>query len=366
MKDNFIRSILILIILTGVILGAIYQLNKSKPGFTLIPTEDEYAQPALPVSKDGYWQIRSIDTQVISKNWENVSRESIIDQVKLIRELGVNYVAVATSYDQVDELRMWVEEIHKAGLHVWFRSHWLEWEGDNGRPATMTPDEYLSKTSDFIRINRDLFKPGDSFTMAVEPEQVGVGLGNRFLNWDDYRNFLLLQISLSNKAFKDIGLKQQIYTNWLSVNGWVVENEFSKDLVKKMGLITVDHFVYQTKTVGDYSDGDAVVEHTLADLDRFHKKWNVPVFLGEWGYQIFQQVPEDIQARVIENMFLGLRQKNYLVGINYWVHMGHNSKIINDIYGSQLTYRKAASVISDFFGPPVATPSATLKKEKKK
>ena len=75
--------------------------------------------------------------QTIKINPNAITKE----QVALIADLGVNYIAVGTPYERVEEIRMWSEEIHMRGLNVWFRSHWDEWEGDDGRPATMTPAE---------------------------------------------------------------------------------------------------------------------------------------------------------------------------------------------------------------------------------
>ena len=34
---------------------------------------------------------------------------------------------------------------------------------------------------------------------------------------------------------------------------------------------------------------------------------------------------------------------------NYWVHAGHNSKLLNDVYGDKFVYRKAALVIRGIF-----------------
>ena len=199
--------------------------------------------------------------------------------------------------------------------------------------------------------NPDLFVPGDAFTMAVEPEQVGIGLGKRFLNWDQYRSFLLSQIALSNEAFESINLKNKIYTNWLSVNGWIVENQFTQEVADKLGLITVDHFVGQSKTIGDSTDTQLVVQQTMYDLDRFNARWNLPILLGEWGYQIFQSVPEEAQAKVVGELMAELAKRKYLVGINYWVHMGNSASLIGDQYGTNLKYRQAALVLKSYYEP---------------
>lgn len=360
----FKRNIILYIFLIIALCGSIFELYQSLQKNTFITQNDgDFSQPPL---KEGRfpWSVRSVDTQVISKHWPKVTRDSIKEQVKLIADLGVNYIAIGTSYDRVDEMRMWAEEIHGLGLNVWFRSHWDEWEGDDGKPATLSPDEYLNRTSQFIKNNPDLFLPGDSFTVAVEPEQVGVGLGKRFLTWDQYRNFLLSQVVTANEAFDTIGLKGKVHTNWLSVNGWIVENQFTPELVSKLGLITVDHFVGQNKTIGDFSDSNTTVKMTLDDLDSFNKKWNVPILLGEWGYQIFQPVSEDLQDSVI-NDFLGeLTKRKYLVGINYWVHMGNTASLIGDEYGTNLKYHKAALTIQSFYDPLTASKSEKIQKIK--
>ncbi|HBC72804.1 MAG: hypothetical protein UX91_C0006G0040 [Candidatus Amesbacteria bacterium GW2011_GWB1_47_19] len=347
-RDFFALAVLIACLIGGLSQAVLIYLHQR-----VIYPQGDYSQPTLPAS-DSAWSIRSIDTQVISKHWPDVSARAIAEQVKLVADLGVNYIAVGTPYDRVDELYMWADAIHARGLHVWFRSHWADWEGDEGQPATLNPEEYLARTERFIKANPGLFLPGDAFTLAVEAENVGVGLGKRFLNWDQYRHFLLSQITVSNRAFASIGLKQQIHTNWISINGWVVENQLTQEVVDKMGIITVDHFVSQSNTIGLMDDPFMVTVQTLADLDKFYRRWRVPVFLGEWGYQIFQPVSDQLQAEVITLMYSGLREKQYLVGVNYWVHMGNTASLIGDEFGSNLTYRPAADVVKTFFtGKPI-------------
>lgn len=310
----------------------------------------KYTQPTL-VSGKYPWSVRSIDTQVISKHWPDVNRDSIKEQVVILKDLGVNYIAIGTPYDRLDDLKMWTDEIHAQGLNVWFRSHWARWEGDDGKPAVMLPDEYLSSTHDFILNNPELFVEGDAFTACVEAEQVGVGLGKRFLTWDDYRKFLLSEISVTSDAFEEIGLSGKVYTNWLSMNGWVVENQLNEEVVSKIGLITVDHFVGQSETIGGIESVDSVVKQTVEDLDEFYEKWKTPILLGEWGYQIHQEVTDERQAFIIKRLFEELKTKEYLVGVNYWVHMGNSAALIEDEYGTNLQPRKSASVVKSYYAP---------------
>lgn len=365
MLDDLLNSILIYIILGAILIGVIYSAvvgAKSKVMAESLAGVDAYAQPPLLPGKFP-WTIRSIDTQVVSKHWPDVSRDAIKVQVMMIKDLGANYVAVGTPYDKVDELKMWAEEAHAQGLNVWFRSHWASWEGDEGLPATMQPNEYLESTKQFILANPELFKSGDSFTVAVEAEQVGVGLGKRFLTWDDYRNFLLAEIIVANEAFKEIGFEREIHTNWLSVNGWVVENQFTEELVKHLGLIVVDHFTGQTQTIGQIEDPNEVVEKTMRDIASYYRRWKVPILIGEWGYQIYQKVPEEVQAEVVGKMLSELRNSTYIVGMNYWTHMGNTASLIGDEYGANLKYRKAADIIKMYYDPQSLIITPDSKKE---
>jgi hypothetical protein len=326
-------------------------------------------QPDLP-SDEYNFNIRSVDTQVVSKHWKNVSEEMVHEQVTAIKTLGVNYIAIGTPYDEVGDMRKWVTEIHAQGLHVWFRSHWLEWEGDNGRPASMSPDRYIEKTAEFIVQNRELFQAGDSFTVAVEAEQAGVGPGKRFLNWEEYKNFLLLEVTTANNSFQKIDLDHQIHTNWLSMNGWVAQNVITPELAKQLGLITVDHFSPQSETIGTFDSAAAIADTMSKDLDSMYLRLKVPLFLGEWGYQINQETPEDYQKTVTESVLSQLGTKSYLVGMNYWVHMGHYSRIFNDNGGKITTEREVGRVIRSFFTDgqsdiePTPSPSPTSRKRK--
>ncbi len=302
------------------------------------------------VRSDGFhFKIRSVDTQVVSKHWKNVSEAMVREQVSAVKTLGVNYVAIGTPYDEVADMRKWTREIHAQGMHVWFRSHWLEWEGDNGRPASMTQDQYLARTEKFIIDNKDLFQEGDSFTVAVEAEQAGVGPGKRFLNWDEYKGFLLLEITVANNSFKRIELDRKIHTNWLSMNGWVAQNVITAELAKKIGLITIDHFSPQSDTIGTFDDPAAIADTMSSDLDSMYLKLRVPLFLGEWGYQIHQETTEEHQKEVTEAVMSKLVVKQYLLGMNYWVHLGHYSRLFNDINGKISGERLSAGVLRYFY-----------------
>ncbi len=343
--SNFITISLVYLFLALVFLYSVYQLAISHPVPAL--KSSNFIQPKL--ISESPWPIKSIDTQIVSKHWTNVPVESVNAQIEMLKKLGVNYIAVDTFYDDEKEMYKWANAIHDQKLHVWFRSHWKNWEGDEGLPASMTPQEYLDKTKSFISHNPKLFVSGDSFTLAIEPEQAGVGLGKKFLDWNQYRQFILNELVYSNEAFQSIYLGNQIHTNWISVNGWVANNAFTQELADKLELITVDHFSVQTSTIGANDDPNKVAEDMSRALDEIYNKWKMPVLLGEWGYQIYQDTDPDIQAEVIKKVLGKIKTKNYLIGVNYWSHMGNHARIIDDQSGSSLNFRPGAFEIAKVF-----------------
>ncbi|MFA7253156.1 MAG: hypothetical protein WC107_01215 [Patescibacteria group bacterium] len=290
-------------------------------------------------------QIRSIDTQIVSKHWENVDENDIKEQVLMIKNLGANYIAVSTPYDNPATLKLWADSIHNAGLNVWFRSHWLDWEGDNNHQSVMKVEDYLKKTGDFIQANPAFFRQGDAFTVCVEPEQVFTARKIQVFDWYGYNKFVIDQIDIANASFTEIGLSGQIHTNWISMNGWVVENGLSQEAVDKMGLITVDHYSNEKTIVPP-----AVLADKMAsDLERMYEKWQKPIILGEWGYNIEQEVDDYTQKQTVEETLNRLSNLRFLVGINYWDHMGNSSRLINDVDGVRLEYRPSALTVRDFF-----------------
>jgi len=314
-----------------------------------------FQQPNKAIASPADWQIKSVDTQIISKCWNNVPQSSIDSQVQMLKGLGVNYIAIGTPYDRPQEMEKWVDSIHNAGIKVWFRSHWLNWEGDEGQPKDMSSDTYLAKTKQFIVDHPSFFKLEDSFTMNVEAENAGVANGGPFPDWDSYNDFLRKEIDQSNDAFAQIGLSGRIKTNWLSMNGWIIENALEQSTVDKMGIITPDHYSPQ----GDPSNPTPIsklASDMSADLDRFYAKWNKPIMIGEWGYHIGGDVSDDLQKQAVEAVYNVFASKSYIFGVSYWDHMGNQTKLINDQSGTPTTLRPSADVIKSFFAG-ITTPT---------
>jgi len=288
--------------------------------------------------------IRSIDTQIVSKHWKGTGRYSIRRQVSMIKNLGATYVAISTPYNRPEEIRLWSDEIHRAGLRVWYRSHWLEWEGDEGYIANLSQADYLTKTSQFIITNKDIFKEGDAFTVCVEPEQMYTARSKK-MDWEELNKFIVDQADVADEAFAKIGHKDEIYTNWISVNGYIGLSGLTERTVKRLGLITLDHYPKADQGLLRTEMAD----RWLQEIDRVHEKWQVPILLGEFGYNVEKEVTSAEQKRAVDLMLEKARTRPYIIGINYWVHMGNSSRIINDILGQPVSYRSAAYSLRAFF-----------------
>lgn len=290
-------------------------------------------------------EIKSVDTQIISKHWGSLDQAKIADQVLMIKNLGANYIAISTPYDHQEIIKIWANEIHRAGLNVWFRSHWLRWEGDDGLPSDMSKSEYLAQTRNFILDNQELFKEGDSFTVCVEPEQVYVARNLTISDWKGYNKFIIDQMDVADQAFSEIGLEDKIHTNWISMNGWVVEHGLEQETVDRMGLITIDHYPDQDRQMGAIERADRLAN----DLQKVYKKWQKPIILGEWGFNILNEVSDGEQKEVLSYTFGRLKEMPFVIGINYWSHLGNTSRIIDDTEGRNLLYRPAAFTLKEYF-----------------
>lgn len=320
-------------------------LNISYALISRADSGDQVILPAKAQTESNSLTIKSVDTQIISKHWGEIDKDNVSEQINLIKSLNANYIAISTPYDDPAVMKEWAEAIHQAGLHVWFRSHWLNWEGDENHPSNMTIKEYLDRTENFIKANQSLFKSGDALTVCVEPEQVFTARGTDVYDWYSYNKFVIDQIDVASRAFSDIGLDGEIYTNWISMNGWVVQNALEKETVEKMGLITVDHYPDQ-KTI---LPAETAAQNLSNDLDKIYQKWQKPIILGEWGYNIEQEVTDFDQKEVLNKTFEQLSTKKYLIGLNYWAHMGNTSRLISDKDGKNLILRPAAVELQNFY-----------------
>ncbi len=293
------------------------------------------------------WLIKSVDTMKTSRDEAQNGLKKVNYKVELkkIKDLGANYVAIDTPYDEefYPYLKTWTDEAHKLGMKVWFRGNWSGWEGWNDYPKRLTRTQHIEKTVDFINSHQDLFKNGDSFTPCPECEYGGPGSPIKTGDVEGFKQFMIDEYQEMTQAFKETG--KDVNVSWFSINPDVAKLIYDKELLEKTGnTITLDYFVKDKKQLDD-------------GLNYFSKKFpGVKILIGEFGAPIPTQngkMTEEQQAAFVEEILKYLAQRKDIIGVNYWVSTGGTTPIFN----KDLTSRKAANVVKKYFSPIIRLPN---------
>lgn len=300
-----------------------------------------------------FWKYQCIDTMKDSRDRARSGMsDSEMDQIiawqmKTIKSLGANCVAIATPYDSefLPYMNKWVKAARAQNLRIWFRGNFSGWEGWFNYPRIVTTAEELTKIDTFIRTNPQLFKDGDIFTGAPEAENGGpFGQVNQN-NYAAYRQFLIDQNNIEQRAFTKI--HKQVTTNWFSMNGDVARTMYDKPTLNKIGnVVTVDHYISDPKQMSDI-------------ITYFKTNYNSNFMLGEFGAPIPDingSMTEEQQADFVDKVFQELYQKrDSVVGINYWDLSDGSTALMNP----DQTPRKVTEVIRKYFNPPVVMGKVT-------
>ncbi len=298
-----------------------------------------------------YWSIRSISTMKETKDKIcNQDSKAFIDLwIAKALELGVNYIAVETPYDDpscgssLAYTKAWVDAVHAKGLGVWHRHMPLEFEGIYGMTKNNAKD-FIGMIASYIKTNPGLFKAGDIFTPIPEPQNGGIqGITYchqsvcMFPGAQGFNAWLRNAITASEGAFGAIGLGGKMKIGYYGFDGFIAWGDNNPDwngiledaTVQAMGNITIDHY---PESVGD----------TMAnDLNELQAKYpTVPIIIGEWGTVTGGDTVSQVQA----TMQASIRQN--VVGFNYWhMGMGGNEALVN----SDFTNRPAFDAVKSFF-----------------
>ncbi|MDO8551717.1 MAG: PA14 domain-containing protein [bacterium] len=338
----------------------------STPTPTLVPTSTPSLLPTsvlqptptpttATVSPSGTatWSIQSVSSMKETKDkiCGQDSQNFINSWVDKAKELGANYVAVETPYDNPacgDALaytQAWVNTIRSRGLKVWHRHMPLAFESIYNVPKATSSDKYLTMISNYIKNNPSLFADGDIFSPIPEPQNGGIdgvtGCANgvcQFSGPADFNSWLRNAIDSSNNAFSQIGLGGKIKIGYYGFDGFVAWGDNNPDwngiledsTVQKMGNITIDHY---PELVG----GDMTTD--LQELEARYP--NTPIIIGEWG----STGTTNLTQQVNKSMGAAAADPN-VIGFNYWhMGMGGNEALIN----SDFTNREQFSTVQSYF-----------------
>ncbi len=290
------------------------------------------------------WEVRSVDTMKTSRDMARAKlgdisyNKEIERQIKLIKGLGANYVAIGTPYDEefLPYLKRWVKIARDNDLKIWYRGSFSGYEGWFEYSKSVTPDQLLTKTQDFIVTNEDLFEDGDIFDPCPECENGGY--------WPqpskdkEYEAFVVKKQKILGDSFKKID-KKVIY-NFNSIIGGRAKETLSQNTLNELNnVVAIDHYAPKEKSYEEYIE--------------YFKSLNSDVVISEFGAPIPDMhgaMTEKTQAEFV-NRVLGklYYEKENVRGINYWVlNIGTTS-----LYNADYSERQVAKVLKNYYSPVV-------------
>jgi hypothetical protein len=255
-----------------------------------------------------------------------LSDAQIAALIRLDVHLHLTHVTADVYYDDPSYLARWARAIHRAGLHVWFRAHWYAWEDHQGGRARghMSPSAYLAATQRFLQQHAALFQNGDIFDFCSEPENGAYWRQTYGPGWS-WRNqrarqafnaFIRDGVAMATATLASLG-HSAVMVRVVSVNDTVALGLLSAPTVHSLGLITIDLYPELTTR-----DPVVATQRLVAAIAAVHRRWGVPVLLGEHGYPRDMAVDDTTQARVLATELAVLTRLPYLIGLNYWVDAG--------------------------------------------
>jgi len=244
---------------------------------------------------------------------------------------------------------LWVNDIHSAGLHAWFRqfwNNWISWYGQTKLTYATTPQvpyetlrgvdavldgsdhaSYLAKTFYFILQHPGLFADGDIFTPQSEPQNGGIGCHScQFPNVSEYNRFLRDSMTLDRYAFYKLGRKVFVGMWGVSCTDLIVDDA----TVIQMGILSTDC----------YARSPDQMQTALASM---YTRYGTRLAIGEWG-DIWDAAAQPRMNKEIDNVLAKLTATPYVVGINYWQAIGGSggeglvdpSRLVLNAAGSEL------------------------------
>lgn len=296
--------------------------------------------------KKKIWNYQCIDTMKDSRDearaWMKLPNPgALVDaDTKAVKALGADCVAIGTPYDEefFPFLKLWVDSARLAGLAVWFRGNFSGWEGWFGYQKLQDATEHHQKTKWFILNHRDIFRAGDVFTPATEPEN-GI-IGNLWSSEQRKKNFLDFLVESHRTCASAVEqIKINLKCGYYAVNGDVALKVFTPDVVKKTGnIVVIDHYVRSPKKF-------------IEDVRTLYKKFGTKIFIGEFGApipDIHGSMSQEQQAEFVGEMLRYAHLNREIIdGLNYWVLRGGSTSILND----SGTQRLVAAKLKDYYDP---------------
>lgn len=307
----------------------------------------------IAISNTRFWEVQSIDTMKYSRD---LSREKLKDpsfdvvidkQVKAIAETGATHAAISTPYDEefLPILKRWAAAARNYNLKIWFRGNWSGWEKWFDYKS-ISREEHIEKTKEFIIANKDLFEDGDIFSACPECENGGPGDPRRTGDAEGFRSFLVSEYAATKQAFVEIG--RSVASNYHPMNGDMARLIMDKETTTALGgIVAIDHYVKDP-------------EKLIQDIKDLHRQSGGKIVLAEFGApipDIHGKISEEDQAKWLESLLEKSADLPELAGLNYWVNVGGTT----ELWYKDGKAKPAVKVIEKYFKPEIL--SGTIKNE---
>lgn len=315
--------------------------------------------------------IASVDTMKESMDTANdqLTNAQIADDVNLTATLNTTHITVDTFYNYPEYMQRWVNAVRKTGKHVWFRTTFKAWVGQNGAEATMTPAQYIPALQTFILAHPSLFQPGDIFDPCPEPEDSSYwekrwGAGWSWQNapnagTDEYNKFILDLTNVADNALHQQGM-YGVITTIHSMNGffWERPTALYDSTLQKLGVMAIDTYPDNTTT-----DPATAAKARVDELTRIYNVRHVPIINAELGYNDASNYIADdtTQDRVLKAELDAISKLDFIIGMNYWVGAGSaqndGTRLFNGSAG-HWTPRPSAYTVAAYYASKLKTASS--------
>jgi hypothetical protein len=276
--------------------------------------------------------------------------------VSLDAGLHASYATVDVYYDDPVYMRRWVRAVRAARLRVWFRAHWYAWETHRETKGDMAPGEYIEATRRFLQQHSDLVQDGDIFDFCAEPENGAYWTDRYGSGWSWHGNalakaafnaFVRSGVHMAGTTLANRG-KRQVLVTAISMNSSIAFRVLSSPTAKRLAMITLDLY-----PEGQTTNPAAAARAMVSEIETIHRRWHLPILIGEHGYARDRLVSDATQAAVLAAEFAAIERIPYVVGFNYWVDAGGvrygGYTNLYTLRGGKWTPRAAAAVVGRAF-----------------
>lgn len=320
------------------------------------------------------WIFKSVSLMHLTKDTMRgqLSQAQINTIIANLVGLHITHVEITCPLDEASDypstqpvagyVEKWLTPIRAAGLNVYWRGAWLDFENIYDKPkATPTgspsralgiyadviagtdTSSYAYKTWNWVKTHSAWFRTGDAFGPNPEPENQGVGAGssNMFPSHAVLGQWFVDLYRLINNALEShLGYAPgDMLTGMQSINGGTVEtNQVGASYWSQIGRVCIDHYIPS----GTYS----------TSLDNIHANSGVDMFIGEYGTTggVGSPASDAERASMIDADFATFASKSYFKGINYWQAVGGGPTATERIMDASFNLEPLSSdMINDYY-----------------